>query len=52
MFKLAKNAISKNSIVFKIFSKKTLEFLLRNQIFGLEIMLLLTLLPNYYFIKK
>ena len=52
MFKLAKNAISKNPIVFKVFLKKILEFLLRHQIFGLKITLLLILLLNHCFIEK
>ena len=51
-FELIKNAVSKNSIVFKIFFKKNLELLPCYQIFGLEAMLVLMPLLNYYFLKK
>ena len=52
MFKLTKNAISKSLIIFKVFLKKILEFLLCHLIFDLKAMLLLMPLLNYGFIKK
>ena len=51
-FKLTKNAISENSIVFKVFLKKILQFLLYYQIFDLKAMFLLMLLLNYSSIEK
>ena len=52
VFELAKNAISKSLIIFKIFLKKIFEFLLYHQIFNFKAMLLLMLLLNYCFTKK
>ena len=52
MFKLTKDAISKNSIIFKVFLKKFFEFLLCHQIFGLKATFLLVLLLNYYLAEK
>ena len=50
--KLAKDAVSKSTIIFKVFLRKFLEFFLYHQIFGLKTMFLLILLLNYCFIEK
>ena len=52
MFKLAKNAISISTIIFKVFLKKNFELFSHHCIFGFRIMLLLILLLNYCFAKK
>ena len=52
MFKLAKNAVSKSPIVFKVFLEKILEFFLCHQIFDVKTTLLLMLLLNYCSVKK
>ena len=46
------DTISKNLIISKICLKKILEFFLRHWIFGLEAMLLLVLLLNYWLVEK
>ena len=51
-FKLAKNIISKNPIVFKLFLEKVFIFFLCHWILGLEATLLLILLLNHQFAKK
>ena len=51
-FELAKNVVSKNSIIFKIFLKKIFKFFPYHWIFGFRIVFLLILLLNYWFIKK
>ena len=52
MFKLTKNAVSKNLIIFKVFLRKILEFPLCHQILNFEAMLLLMPLLNHCFIEK
>ena len=52
MLKLAKDVVSKNSIIFKVFSKKILEFLLCHQILGLEAMFFLVPLLDHCPVKK
>ena len=52
MFELAKNGIKKSAIVFNIYLKKILEFLLCYLIFSLKAIFLLMLLLNYYFAEK
>ena len=52
MSKLAKNPISKSSIISKVFLEKIVEFLLYYQIFGLKATFLLILFLNYCFKKK
>ena len=52
MFKLAKDAISKNSIVFKVFFKKFIKLFVCHWIFGFEVAFLLILLLNYCFREK
>ena len=49
---LAKDTVSKNSIIFKVLLEKILEFFLRYWIFGLKAMLLLVPLLNYFSAKK
>ena len=51
-FELAKNAISKYSIIFKVLLEKILEFFLRHQIFGFRTTVLLVLLLNYCSVEK
>ena len=50
--KLAKDAISKSSIIFIVFLKKILKFFPYHQIFVLKITFLLISLLNYYSTKK
>ena len=52
MFKFAKNALSKNPIIFKVFLEKILKFFLYYWIFALKVTFLLVLLLNYCFAKK
>ena len=51
-FELAKNAISKNQIIFKVYLEIILKFFLHYQIFGLRATLLLVPLLNYCPVKK
>ena len=52
MSELAKDAISKNAIVFKVFLEKTLKLLPYHLILGFKKTFLLILLLNYCFAKK
>ena len=52
MFKLAKDAITKSSIIFKILLKKVFKFFLCYQIFGFKVMYILMSLLNYCFAKN
>ena len=52
MLKLAKNAVNKSLIVFKVFLKKILKLFLCHRIIDLKTTLFLMLLLNYYFIEK
>ena len=47
VFELAKDAVSKSSIISKVCIEKIFEFLLRHWVFGLEAMFLLVLLLDY-----
>ena len=52
MSELAKDAVSKNPIIFRIFLEKIFEFLLRHRIFGLRTTLLLVPLLDHYPAEK
>ena len=49
---MAKDTVSKNLIISKVFSKKILKLLLRHWIFSLEVTFLLMLLLNHYSKEK
>lgn len=52
MFELAKNAISKNPIVYKILLKKILELSLYHRFLDFKAIIMLMVLLNYRFIEK
>ena len=52
MSELAVDTISKSLIVSEILSKEVLEFRLRHQVFGLEVIFILVPLLDYQFAKE
>ena len=52
IFELAKDVVSKNSIVFKVFLEEIFKLLLSHQILGFKTMFLLMSLLNHCFIEK
>ena len=52
MYKLAKNAINKNQIIYKVFLKKILKLFLCHSILSFKTMFLIITLLNHCIAKK